>query len=81
MKRTHMHEMKQVSASGKEGDLPAADLRVRVDMNLLGLALAGRAMTIKGRRVLLFGGAISVEAFNVVAKPADQSAGGNPDGP
>ena len=76
MKRTHMHEMKEVSVAGNEGHLPMADLRVRVDMEAIGKALAAKAMKIKGRRAILLGGAVTVEAFNIrTTLPAQPPAG------
>lgn len=61
---SRMQEFKQVAA-GDPGTLPQADIRVRVDFDLLARTLAGRAMKSRSKRIFLLDGAVEVEAFNV----------------
>lgn len=64
---SRMQEFKQVSADAP-GTVPMADIRVRVDFDLLARELAKKAMKSRSKRVFLVNGAIEVEAFNVVQK-------------
>lgn len=63
-----MGELLGVPANGpapaKAGE-ELGDVRVRVDFHALARAVGPKAMRSRTRRVVLYGGAVTVEAFNI----------------
>lgn len=63
-----MFEWSGIPAVGPASAAPGTevgDVRVRVDFKALALALGPKAMKARTRRVELYDGAVTVEAFNV----------------
>jgi len=68
-----MFELRGVTADGRAQAGPGGevgDIRVRVDFPALALALGPKAMKARSRRVELYDGAVTVEAFNIRKVPS-----------
>lgn len=70
-----------VAATRPNGDRLIGDVRIRVDLTALALALGPKAIKTRGKRITLYGGALEVDGFNprtVYASPEAATAGKEP---